>query len=141
MDAFIIASSALSQQLLPILGLVALIILIIVLANLNTLIKNAIKTVEKTDNTFKLVDTSIEKMQAPLDTVTKLSKGIDEGYDAGIKASAELKDYLVKNKAVIAEKVSSVVEKTGETINTLKTKATAHKTETKVPGPEDIIGD
>ena len=80
-------------------------------------------------------------MQAPLDTVTKISKGIDEGYDAGIKASAELKDYLVKNKAVIAEKVSSVVEKTGETINTLKTKATAHKTETKVPGPEDIIGD
>lgn len=130
MDAFIVAASDLSKQLIPILGLTVLIILIVLLAKLINLVKTVESTVKRTDNTIDLVDQSLTKVQAPLDTVVKVSHTVDKAHDATVKAVVETKEYLSKNAENIKSKVKDVAD-------TLVSKT---KKEPKEPSPEDIIG-
>lgn len=139
MDAFLIASGDLASLLLPIAGLVALICLIVFLIRLTKLLKQIGDTLGKTHTTIDLVDQSITKLQSPLDTVVKVSGGVDRTYDAGVKAMGDMKDYVVKNKDVIKEKAGAVIEKTEAAIE--KVKNVKKETPVKQPGPEDIIGE
>lgn len=139
MDAFLIASGNLASLLLPIAGLVALICLIVFLIRLTKLLKQIGDTLGKTHTTIDLVDQSITKLQSPLDTVVKVSGGVDRTYDAGVKAMGDMKDYVVKNKDVIKEKAGAVIEKTEAAIE--KVKNVKKETPVKQPGPEDIIGE
>ena len=139
MDAFLIASGALASLLLPIAGLVALICLIVFLIRLTKLLKQIGDTLGKTHTTIDLVDQSITKLQSPLDTVVKVSGGVDRTYDAGVKAMGDMKDYVVKNKDAIKEKAGAVIEKTEAAIE--KVKNVKKETPVKQPGPEDIIGE
>ena len=139
MDAFLIASGNLASLLLPIAGLVALICLIVFLIRLTKLLKQIGDTLGKTHTTIDLVDQSITKLQSPLDTVVKVSGGVDRTYDAGVKAMGDMKDYVVKNKDAIKEKAGAVIEKTEAAIE--KVKNVKKETPVKQPGPEDIIGE
>ena len=139
MDDFIIASGNLASMLLPIAGLVALICLIVFLIRLSKLLKQIGETLGKTHTTIDLVDQSITKIQAPLDTVAKVAGGVDRTYDAGVKAMGDMKDYVAKNKDAIKEKADAVIEKTEEAID--KVKNIRKEPAVKEPGPEDIIGE
>jgi len=131
MDAFILATKELAEQLLPTCGLIVLILIIVVLLNLNKVLKGVRETLNKTHGTIDLVDTSLNKIQDPLNTVSKVSHGIDHGYDASVKALSDAKDYVVRNKDVLKDKADVVVNK----VKNLK-----KETEVKEPSPEDIIG-
>ena len=52
----------------------------------------------------------IEKMQAPLDTVVKVSNTVDKAHDASLEALANTKEYIEKNAEVI--KTKGAVSKT-----------------------------
>lgn len=131
MDAFITAAGSLSQSLLPTAGLVVLLFLIGVLRQAIRLLQKLEKTLERTDSTFTLVDQSLSKIQDPLNTVSKISQGVDSAYDSSVKAVHSAKEYVIKNKQVMKDKVSEVIDKVKH----------SKKVETvREPSPEDILG-
>lgn len=129
MDQFIIALRALCQQLIPILAAVVLVVLIVFLIELVKAMKTLNVSLQKTHLTFDLANQSIDKIQAPLDTVVRVSGSVDKAYDAGAKALSQAKEYVAKNADVLKEKVSSLRSKEVE----------VKEIEVKEPSPEDII--
>ena len=129
MDAFIVAFRDLCKDLLPILGAACLVCVIILLIKLIKVLSSVDDTLLKTHGTIDLVDRSIEKVQAPLDTVAKVSGTVDRAHDATISAARDAKEFMVKNAGDIKEKVLSYI-KDDE----------GDKNELKEPSPEDIIG-
>ncbi len=129
MDALIIALRNLSTDLLPILGAVCLVCVIILLIKLIRVTSDIDVTLLKTHGTIDLVDRSIEKVQAPLDTVAKVSGTVDRAHDATVIAVKDAKDFVVKNAGEIKDRVIAYVkDDSGE------------NDELKEPSPEDIIG-
>jgi uncharacterized protein YoxC len=129
MDAFIVAFRDLSKDLLPILGAVCLVCLIILLIKLIRVLSSVDVTLSKTHTTIDLVDRSIEKVQAPLDTVVKVSGTVDRAHDATVSAVKDAKDFVVRNAGEIKEKVIEFVSDDSK-----------KEDELKEPSPEDIIG-
>ena len=129
MDAFIVALSNLCNQIMPILGAVCLVCVIVLLIKLIKVLDSTDLTLLKAHGTIDLVDQSIEKIQAPLDTVVKVSGTVDKAHDATISAVKEAKDFVVKNADDIKERIVEFVKSDKKTID-----------ETKEPSPEDIIG-
>ena len=129
MDAFIVALSNLCNQIMPILGAVCLVCVIVLLIKLIKVLDSTDLTLLKAHGTIDLVDQSIEKIQAPLDTVVKVSGTVDKAHDATISAVKEAKDFVVKNADDIKERIVEFVKPDKKTVD-----------ETKEPSPEDIIG-
>lgn len=113
MDAFIQSFSVLSEQLLPILGAVSLVCVIILILKLIKVLGSLDDTLLKSHGTIDLLDQSIEKVQAPLDTVVKVSNTVDKAHDATVQAVGSAKDYIVKSAETIKDKVVTYVN--GET--------------------------
>lgn len=107
--------SYLCKELLPILGVIALIFLIIFLFKLIKLIISLDVTVNKTHGSIEMVEKSLDKVQAPLDTAVNVSKHIDDACEATGKAINDAKDYVSKNLDNIKNKVSSFVKKEEKT--------------------------
>ena len=128
MDAFIVAFSNLSKDLIPILGAACLVCVIILLIKLIKVLSSVDDTLLKTHVTIDLVDRSIEKVQAPLDTVAKVSGTVDKAHDATVSAVADAKEFMVKNAGDIKERVMSFINDENK------------KDELKEPSLEDIIG-
>lgn len=128
MDAFLIALKNLCSELLPILGAACLICLIILLIRLIKVLGSIDSTLLKTHGTIDLVDQSIEKVQAPLDTVVKVSHTVDKAHDATLNAAREAKEFVDKNAAEIKDKVIAYFNEEEKC------------DELKEPSPEDIIG-
>lgn len=101
MNQFIEAAQNLSVQLLPILGVIALIFLCVLIAKVTKLIGTLDNSVKNLDGTMKLVDKSIEKVQAPLDTAVKLSKTVDEVHDASYAAVKQAGEYIAENIVLV----------------------------------------
>lgn len=118
------------NNLLPILGVIALIVVIILIIELINTLKNANRFLNKTKGTVDLVDESIKKVQAPLDSVVKVSHTVDVAHDATIKGISEAKEFISKNAENIKEKISDLTNK--------ETKE--KEDEIEAPNPEDIIG-
>lgn len=123
-DDFIDACKVLSDKLLPILGAVALIVTIVVLFKLLTLLKTLNITLLKSHSTIDLVDESLEKVQAPLDTAVKVSHTVDKAHDATVKLVSKTKDAVIKNADVVKTKVNTA-------INSTKAKSTKSSTSNK----------
>ena len=87
MDQLIQDLQIVCTQLLPIIGAVALVFLCILLRKVWQTIDALRKTIEGLDPTLRLVDKSIEKVKAPLDTVAKYSKTFDKVH---VKTSAAI---------------------------------------------------
>ena len=109
MDDLLIALSKVSGQLVPIAGAVALIFLCVFLKKLWGLIDSITNTVKGLDPTLRLVDKSIEKVQAPLDTVVKLSHTVDKVHDKTADAFGKAADFAAENvegiKGMVQEKL------------------------------------
>jgi len=127
MDAFIKYTSLFCDELLPIVGVIVLICLAVFLVKLIGLVKDLDITLNKSHKTIDLVDMSIEKVQAPLDTAVKVSKGVDKACDVTAEAIDKTKEFIVNNADKVKEKVNSLVKPKEEEI--------------KEPSPEDIIGE
>lgn len=130
MDAFILAAKDLSYELLPILGVIVLVMLIVLLSRLIKLVTKVSDTLLKTHTTIDLIDSSIEKVQVPLDTAIRLSGSVDNVHEAGIEMVKNTKVYLDKNKEEIKDKISTLMTVSKEKMGKIK----------KNPGPEEIIG-
>ena len=124
MDNFIDACKLLSERLLPILGAIALVFTIIVLFKLLTFLKTLNETLLKSHTTIDLVDESLEKVQAPLDTAVKVSHTVDKAHDATVKLVSKTKDAVIKNADVVKTKVNTA-------INSTKAKSTKSSTSNK----------
>ena len=105
-DSLLISLGDVCRQLLPILGAVALVFLCIALKRLGALLEEVNKTLQNLDPAVKSVNSSLEKVQAPLDTVVKYSHTLDDMHDKtvdSVKHMAEsasegvekVKDYVV----------------------------------------------
>ncbi len=128
MDAFL-ALENLCKEIMPVLGAACLICLIILLIRLIKMIGNIDVTLLKTHGTIDLVDRSIEKVQAPLDTVAKVSTTVDKAHDATVEAAREAKDFISRNASDIKERVVSIINGSEDEADELKE-----------PSPEDLIG-
>ena len=129
MDAFILAFRNLCNDLMPILGAICLVCVIILLIKLIKVIETVDGTVLKTHGTIDLVDRSIEKVQAPLDTVAKVSSSVDKAHDATVSAAKDAKEFISKNAEDIKDKVMAFISEKPEKVDELKE-----------PSPEDLIG-
>ena len=129
MDAFLLAFKNLCNLLMPILGAACLVCIIVLLIKLIKLIDNVDVTLSKTHGTIDLVDRSIEKVQAPLDTVAKVSVTVDKAHDATVTAAKDAKEFLSKNAGEIKDKVIAIINETPDKVDELKE-----------PSPEDLIG-
>ncbi|MDO4197749.1 MAG: hypothetical protein Q4D13_02010 [Erysipelotrichaceae bacterium] len=136
MDAFLISLSDLCNQIMPILGAAVLIVLIVLLAKLIKMVESADNTLNRTHVTIDLVDKSIEKAQAPLDTVVKLSGTVDKAHDATVDAVNKTKEFVTNN----SEEIKDFVIRNAENIKDKVVSFVSPEEETKEPSPEDIIG-
>ena len=107
--------SSICSQLLPVLGVVALIFLIVALFKLVKFLESLTVTVNKTHGSIEKVELSLDKVQAPLDSVVNVSKHIDEACDATGKAINDVKDYVSKNIGTIKDKLDGFVNKAKKT--------------------------
>lgn len=135
MNDFLISLKEVSSYLLPLLGVVALALLIVILSELIKVVKKLNEVVNKAVGTVDLTNKSLEKVQYPLETAVKISATIDKAHDASTKALVDAKDYMVSNASVFKEKAKEAKDAVNEIIRK-KEKTTVHKE----PGPEDIIG-
>ena len=110
MDELLTALANVSGQLVPILGAVALVFLCIMLKKCWALIESLTNTIKGLDPTLRLVDKSIEKVQAPLDTAVKYSHSLDKVHDKTAEAFGKAADFAVENMKGIKELIQ---EKTG----------------------------
>ena len=93
MDQLIQDLQIVCTQLLPIIGAVVLVFLCILLRKVWQTIDALRKTIEGLDPTLRLVDKSIEKVQAPLDTVAKYSKTFDKVHDKTSAVIGKVTDF------------------------------------------------
>lgn len=100
-----------SQNVLPILGVIALIVVIVLLFELIKTVKNANNVLSKSKGTVDLVDESIKKVQAPLDSMVKVSHSVDVAHDATVKGLENAKEFISKNADTIKEKISELGKK------------------------------
>lgn len=110
MDAFIQSFSSLSDQLIPILGAIALVCVIVLLIKLIKIFGGLNVTVDKANKTIDLVDESIDKVQAPLNTAVKVSHTIDRAHDATINAIDAASEFVKKSASKVADKVGDYIE-------------------------------
>ncbi|MBR2811805.1 MAG: hypothetical protein IKD69_10525 [Solobacterium sp.] len=110
MDELILALSKVSEQFLPILGAVALIFLCMVLNRAAKLVSAITDTVKGLDPTLRLVDRSIEKVQAPLDTVVRYSHSLDKVHDKTSETLAKAADFASENIDQLKTKLSAMKE-------------------------------
>ena len=114
MDDLLLALSNVSGQIVPIAGALALIFLCVLLNKLGKLIDSITETVKNLSPTLKTVELSMEKVQAPLDTVVKLSHTVDDVHD---KASASI------------DRISQKAEEGAETLKTFVQEKLSKETE------------
>ncbi|MEG0177865.1 hypothetical protein [Anaerorhabdus sp.] len=112
MNEFIEAAQNLSVQLLPILGVIVLIFLCVLLVKLTNLVKTVDGSVKEFHGTMKLVDKSIEKAQAPLDTAVKLSHTVDEVHDKSYAAVKQASEYVSENMGTVKSYINEKLNKT-----------------------------
>ncbi|MBQ1467409.1 MAG: hypothetical protein IIZ27_02920 [Solobacterium sp.] len=112
MDALLNALYAVCVQLLPIIGAVVLVFLCIFLRKLWKLIDHASDMVVRLNPTINLVDQSIEKVQAPLDTAVKYSKTLDNVHDKTVesvnRAAETASENVEKLKDFVVDKFNRV---------------------------------
>lgn len=116
MDELLISLANFSETLIPILRAVVLLCVIILLVKIIKVMANLNVTLDKSNTTIDLLDESIEKVQAPLDTAVKLSKSVDKAYDTTVKVIDSTKDFVEKNAGDIKDKLISVIKSDKKTI-------------------------
>ena len=87
-----------SEQLIPIVIVIVLVFLAIALFRLGNLLSDGSDTMQSLKGSIKLVEKSLDKAQAPLDTIVKLSKTVDGAHDSAINLVEDTKAVLANKK-------------------------------------------
>lgn len=126
LDSLLFDLKSVCEQLLPILGAVALVYLCILLKHAWKLLDQAVETVKSLDPTIKLANQSIEKVQAPLDTAVKLSHTMDDMHDKAVEGVSKLAEGAAGG---VDRMKSFVADKTGKKDDIAEAVAEADKEE------------
>lgn len=94
MDALLMDLKLISEQLIPIITVVVLILVAVAIFKLGNLFSSGIDTLVSLKGSIKLLEKSLDKAQAPLDSVVKLSKTIDGAHDSAISMVSQAKKSL-----------------------------------------------
>lgn len=108
---FIDLLSVFSKQLLPIIGVVALVILCIALWELVKFIKGLDTTVSKVNTTIDSVDKSIDKLQVPLNTLEDISYSVDSVHEFTKNTIVKSVDMITENFTVVKNWATSLFKK------------------------------
>ena len=98
MEALLMDLKIVSEQLIPIVIVIVLVFLAIVLFRLGNLLSDGSDTMQSLKGSIKLVEKSLDKAQAPLDTIVKLSKTVDGAHDSAINLVEDTKAVLANKK-------------------------------------------
>ncbi|MBR2761290.1 MAG: hypothetical protein IKD66_08965 [Solobacterium sp.] len=111
LDTLLLDLASVCRQLLPILGALALVYLCILLRHAWKMVDSLTETVKNLDPAVKNVNLSMDKVQAPLDTVVKYSHTLDEAHDAAMDGLHRIADSAAegveKMKDAISETLSN----------------------------------
>lgn len=128
-DQLITALNVVCTQLLPILGAAALLFGILLLKRCIVFIDECTKRVKQLETTVQGVDQSIEKLQAPLNTVVKVSETVDNAQQSAVTCIKQVASYVSDTFGTVKEnKVKSEFSK-------------EEKTEDKVASPQTEKGE
>lgn len=111
MDKYLQTIKEISENITPLLGVIALLIGIILLIEIIKTVKTVNKVLEKSTGTISLVDQSLNKVQAPLDTAVKISTTVDKAHDSTIEGIKTAKEFVSKNAGEIKDKVKTYITK------------------------------
>lgn len=100
-----------ARQLSPVLTIVVLVLLGIALWEIIKLIKGLDVTILKLNSTIDEVDKSLEKLQAPLDTVESLSYTVDSVHAFTKRSVEKSVDMITDNFNVVKDWATSLFTK------------------------------
>ncbi len=109
LDTLLLDLGSVCRQLLPILGSLALIYLCILLKHAWTLLDSITVTVKNLDPAVKNVNLSLDKAQAPLDTVVKYSHTLDEVHDRAMEGVQKIADEAAESITRVKDLVSETL--------------------------------
>lgn len=100
--------SVFSKQILPIIGVVALIILCMALWELVKFIRSLDTTMTKVNSTIDNVDRSVDKLQVPLDTLENISYSVDSVHEFTKSTIIKSVDMITENFEIVKDWASSL---------------------------------
>ena len=103
MDELLAAGYKVAVQLVPILGAVVLGFLIYLIRHCVTFIKELTVMVQQASSALEGIDKSVDKLQAPLDTVVKISGTIDQVQESAVGAVKNVAGFMAGNLDSIKE--------------------------------------
>ena len=109
-DSLFMDLGAVCRNLLPIVGAVALIYLCIVLRRLAGMLDETTKVIKGLDPTVKSVNQSLEKVQAPLDTVVIYSHTLDDMHDKTIDSVQKMAESASESVDRVKEYVTGKLQ-------------------------------
>lgn len=104
LENFFQSISYISIKLLPLLGIILLIYLIIMVKNLITCLKSATKTLDE-------VNVQIRKLDVPLNTVTEISKSIDNVHELTKESVKSISVNIYQALNTIKEQIQRLLKK------------------------------
>lgn len=111
MDELLNQLSALSVQLLPILGVIVLIFLVLIFNFILKLLKQLSGTVIKVDSTIQTVEDRLNDLKGPLHTINRISGSVDLVQDATEKAVKTFVVTVASNFDVIKDWFTNLIDK------------------------------
>jgi predicted PurR-regulated permease PerM len=113
MDALLELLSSISKILIPILLVVVLYFVIYFLIVLIKLLKKLNKTVESVDRSLNIVEVYLDQMKAPVNTITNISRGVDQVGAFSESFVKGLIEILISNMSVLKDAIGSFFHKEG----------------------------
>lgn len=108
---FIDMLSVFSKQILPIVGVVALVLLSVALWHLVKFIKSLDTTIDKVNHTIDNVDQSVDKLQVPLETLENISYSVDSVHEFAKDTIVKSVDMITDNFEIVKEWATSLFKK------------------------------
>ena len=109
LDTLLLDLASVCRQILPIAGALALIYLCVLLRRTWKLIDSLTVTVKNLDPAVQSVNESMDKIQAPLDTVVKYSHTLDEVHDRAMDGVQKIADSASESMNKIKECISETL--------------------------------
>lgn len=113
MDALLELLSSVSQLLIPILAVIVLFFLVRFLLALIKLTKKINNTIEIVDRSLLLIENYLDQMKAPVNTITSISRGVDQVGAFSESFVKGLIEVLISNMGVLKDAISSFFNKDG----------------------------
>lgn len=110
--SFLVELSDFAHLLLPVVGVIVLILLGWVLWEVINVVKNLDTTVSKVNDTIDIVDSSLNRLEAPLKTVENISQSVDDVMNFVRHSVIEKSvDMISENFTVVKDWASSLFKK------------------------------